>query len=54
MNIPNERLPIFITKTIFLLVIVGFLVYQLSVDRGISYLVLITAVVVIVYHFYNN
>lgn len=51
MSIPNEQVSIFMTKQLFLLIVIGFLVYQLSVDRGISYLVFITIIVVLVYHF---
>jgi putative multiple sugar transport system permease protein len=51
LNIPNEKLEIFITKQLIMVGVVTFLTYTFSTYRGISYLLLITVVVVAVYHF---
>lgn len=51
LGIPNERIEFAITKVFFMTVIIAFLSYNLASYRGISFLLLITVVVVIVYHF---
>ena len=51
LSIPNEKIEIFVTKEIIMLLIIGYLTYIFSSFRGISYLLLVTAVVVVIYHF---
>jgi putative multiple sugar transport system permease protein len=51
LNIPNEKLELFITKQVLLIAIVSYLVYAFASFRGISYLLLVTVLVVIIYHF---
>ncbi len=51
LNIPNEKLELFITKTVVMTLILGYLIYTFASFRGISYLLLVTVVVVVIYHF---
>jgi putative multiple sugar transport system permease protein len=51
LGIPNERLEIFTTKLVFMAAIIFFLTYSLATYKGLSYLLLITIVVVAVYFF---
>jgi putative multiple sugar transport system permease protein len=51
LSIPNEKIELFITKMIFMLGIIGYLVYSFASFRGISYLLLVTVLVVVIYHF---
>jgi putative multiple sugar transport system permease protein len=51
MNIPNEKLEIFITKSLILIAVIAYLTYTFSAFRGISYLLLVTVLIVVVYHF---
>lgn len=50
-GVENEYFSIFITKLVFMLAIVTFTIYTLASHRGISYLLLITALVTVIYHF---
>lgn len=50
-GVENEFLSIFVTKLVFMLAIVTFTIYTLATHRGISYLLLITALVTVIYHF---
>lgn len=50
-GIKNEKMAIFITKLIFMLVVIGFVIYTLASFRGISYQLLITILVTVIYHF---
>lgn len=50
-KIPNEKLEIFITKMLFFVAVMGYLTYTFSMFRGISYLLLVTISIVVVYHF---
>lgn len=49
-GIKNEYLSIFITKTIFINLLLGFIIYNLASYRGISYLLFITIIVTVLYH----
>ena len=51
LNIPSEKIELFITKSALISAVVGYLSYTLSANKGISYLLLITVVVVVIYHF---
>lgn len=51
LGIPVEKLEIFITKLVFMAVLVLFITYNLASFKGISYLLLITVAVVSVYYF---
>lgn len=51
LNIENESFSIALTKVIFLSIVIAFIGYRLSSYRGISWLLLITVIVVVVYHF---
>ena len=51
LRIPNEKIELFITKLVFMIGVVGYLMFTFSAYRGISYLLLITVGVVVVYHF---
>ncbi|MDA3812136.1 MAG: sugar ABC transporter permease [Spirochaetaceae bacterium] len=51
LNIPSEKIELFITKLLILTAVIGFLTYVFSANKGISYLLLITVVVVAIYHF---
>ena len=51
LNIPSEKIEIFVTKLVVLAVVIGYLTYVFSANKGISYLLLITVAVVAVYHF---
>ncbi|MBB6481803.1 sugar ABC transporter permease [Spirochaeta isovalerica] len=51
LNIPSEKMEIFITKLFVLSLIIGYLTYVFSANKGISYLLLITVAIVAIYHF---
>ena len=51
LNIPSEKIELFITKLLILTAVIGYLTYVFSANKGISYLLLITVAVVAVYHF---
>jgi len=51
LGIPVEKLEIFITKLVFMAVLILFITYNLASFKGISYLLLITVAVVSVYYF---
>jgi len=51
LEIPVEKLEIFVTKIIFMTFLVLFITYNLASFKGISYLLLITVAVVGVYYF---
>ncbi|MGL1892503.1 MAG: sugar ABC transporter permease [Spirochaetaceae bacterium] len=51
LNIPSEKIALFITKLFILTAIIGYLTYVFSANKGISYLLLITVAVVAIYHF---
>ncbi len=51
LGIPNEKIELFITKIVFMTGILGYLIYIFASNKGISYLLLITVVVVAFYHF---
>lgn len=51
LGIPNEKVELYITKLLIMLAVVSYLVITFSSGKGISYLLLITVVVVAVYHF---
>lgn len=50
-NIPNEKFEIFVTKMVFFVAVMSYLIYTFSMFRGISYLLLVTISIVAVYHF---
>lgn len=54
LGIKVEQLSLFGTKVLFLLVIIYFLMYNLASFRGISYLLLITVIVVGIYHYFTT
>lgn len=54
LGIPNEKVELFITKILILSVVIGYLTYTFAANKGISYLLLITVVVVAVYHFMST
>ncbi|MBN2656074.1 MAG: sugar ABC transporter permease [Spirochaetales bacterium] len=51
LNIPSEKMEIFITKLLIMTAIIGYMTYVFSANKGISYLLLITVAVVVIYHF---
>lgn len=51
LNIPSEKIELFITKLLILTAVIGYLTYVFSANKGISYLLLITVAVVAIYHF---
>jgi len=51
MNIPSEKIELFITKLLMITAIIGYLTYVFSANKGISYLLLITVAVVVIYYF---
>ncbi|MEC9485148.1 MAG: hypothetical protein UMR38_04670 [Candidatus Izemoplasma sp.] len=51
LNIPNEKLELFVTKMLVMIFILGYLIFTFASFRGISYLLLVTVVVVVLYHF---
>lgn len=54
LGIPLEKIELFVTKTIVLSGLIFFIAYTLSRFRGISYLLLITAVIVVIYHVFTT
>lgn len=54
LGIPLEKIEIFVTKTIIMSGLIFFIAYTLSRFRGISYLLLITAVIVVIYHIFTT
>ncbi len=51
LGIPNERIEIFATKIVAMSAVIFFLSYSLATYKGVSYLLLITIVVVAIYYF---
>jgi len=51
LGIKLEALSLYITKIVFMIGIIFFISYTLAAYKGISYLLLITVVVVVIYHF---
>lgn len=51
LNIPSEKIELFITKLLILTAVIGYLTYVFTANKGISYLLLITVAVVAIYHF---
>ncbi len=51
LNIPSEKIELFITKLLLLTAVIGYLTYVFSANKGISYLLLITVAVVAIYFF---
>jgi len=51
LGIPNEKIELFVTKLVLMLAVVAYLAVTFAANRGISYLLLITVVVVAIYHF---
>lgn len=54
LGIPNEKVELFVTKILILSVVIGYLAYTFASNKGISYLLLITVVVVAIYHFMST
>lgn len=54
LNIPVEIPEVFLTKLVFLIVMVLFITYNLAIYRGISWLLMITVAVVVVYHIFTT
>ncbi|MBF9018457.1 MULTISPECIES: sugar ABC transporter permease [unclassified Oceanispirochaeta] len=54
LGIPSEKVELFITKIFLLSVVIGYLTYTFASNKGISYLLLITVVVVVIYHFMST
>ncbi len=54
LNIPVEIPEVFLTKLIFLIVMVLFITYNLAIYRGISWLLMITVAVVVIYHIFTT
>lgn len=54
LGIKVEQTSLFMTKVAFLLVIIYFLMYNLASFRGVSYLLLITVIVVGIYHYFTT
>jgi putative multiple sugar transport system permease protein len=50
-GIPNEKVELFITKLVVMLAVVSYLAWTLASHNGISYLLLITVIVVAIYQF---
>ena len=51
LNIPSEKMELFVTKLLILTFVIGYLTYVFSANKGISYLLLITVAVVAIYFF---
>jgi ABC-type xylose transport system permease subunit len=51
LGIPNEKIELFVTKMLIMLAVIAYLAWTFASFRGISYLLLITVVVVAIYHF---
>lgn len=51
LNIPSEKIELFITKLLILTGVIGYLTYVFSANKGVSYLLLITVAVVAIYYF---
>lgn len=51
LEIPNEKIELYITKLVLMVIVVGYLVFSFASFRGISYLLLVTIIVVVIYHF---
>ncbi len=51
LNIPCEKIELIITKLVMITAVTGYLTYVFSSNKGISYLLLITVAVVVIYHF---
>jgi len=51
LEIPVEKIEIFLTKLVFMAILILFITYNLAIFKGISYLLLITVAVVVVYYF---
>jgi len=54
LNIPVEIPEVFLTKLVFLIVMVLFIAYNLAIYRGISWLLMITVAVVVIYHIFTT
>lgn len=54
LGIPNEKIELFITKILLFSAVIGYLAYTFASNKGISYLLLITVVVVAIYHFMST
>jgi putative multiple sugar transport system permease protein len=54
LNIPVEIPEVFLTKLVFLIVMVLFITYNLAIYRGISWLLMITVAVVVIYHIFTT
>jgi len=50
-GIPNEKIELFVTKLVFMSLVISYLSWTLSSHKGISFLLLITVAVVVIYHF---
>jgi len=51
LGIPSEKVELFVTKLLILSAVIGYLTITFASNKGISYLLLITVVVVAIYHF---
>lgn len=51
LGVENDELSIYLTKIFVMLAVLVFLIYTLAAFRGISYLLLITIIVTVIYHF---
>lgn len=51
LGIPSEKVELFVTKLVILTGVIGYLTYAFAANKGISYLLLITVVVVAFYNF---
>jgi len=51
LGIQSEKIELFITKILLLSVVIGYLTFTFASNKGISYLLLITVVVVAIYNF---
>ena len=54
LGIPSEKIELFITKLIIMSTLIFFITWTLARFRGISYLLLITAVIVVIYHIFTT
>jgi len=54
LGIPLEKLELFITKLLIMSVLIFFITFTLARFRGISFLLLITAVIVVIYHIFTT
>lgn len=54
LGIPSEKIELFITKIIIMAGLIFFITWTLARFRGISYLLLITAVIVVIYHIFTT